>query len=217
VKSFILLTVVLFGIILAQEKYYFEAYRQSNTTAEVSETFICKGRLGKILRKNGMVEISPGSHLSAIQDDCAKNHDMGYGDFQNRFRIRASIDTAELTKITVTIAVGSIGEQTFYHKTYVSDPDRPSYDVEFIAPFGNDIYVKYAVLPGTQARLINADIKARFTENTLNIIENGKPLNSHYRSINILTNFPLPEEGNVLMMGKTPEVTQYLPGGIPLD
>jgi len=193
------------------ETFYFQNFRQSYDTRVTNEAFLREGRLGKILLNNSMVSISEESHDRAIQDDCAESGDLGYGDFQNQFKIRAEITASTPTSIAITAIIGTPGENTVYRADHITDPNRSFYDLNYKAAPGEAVYIKYTAGSNTTAHVINVEVQGRFTTLSKVILKDGIAIDTKLSSINTKEVFEDPTGPNIEMAGKNPEITQYLP------
>jgi len=211
VKYFFVFTGLSLALAWALEVFYFAEYRKTHNPQATNEAFLNEGRLGDILLDNAMLNISEDSYERAIQDDCAKTGDLSYGDFLHQFKIRAQITAPKPTPISLSAIIGTPAGSVTYTAKFVTDPKRSFYDLNYKAAPGESIYIKYAARANTEVTVVSAKIQARFTTLEKDILVDGTLIDTVLSSFNGKTEFDTPTGTGLLISGKKPEMTQYLP------
>ena len=212
-KRFVVTVGICLAILFLLDQVYFKQYRSGFNYGVVNETFVRGGTLGRLLKKAGLIEISEESYIPAILDYCAEREELRGFDSYNQFRLRAYIYTPSATELTLKVAVGQRGNQVKYHRSMKADSGTKFYNLNFEAKKGEEVYVRYSVSPAAQGTLIDAFIDGRF-QRSQQIIKQGLPVDSVFNSINNEVGATSKTGVATIMMGRVPEVTQYIPNGI---
>ncbi len=141
-RSSIFILFCVLGLVVA-DVTYFKSIRLKSEFS-VNEAFLNKGILGKILKENALIKISPETEHLATNDICAKDVDFKGYDYHNTYRLRFKIHSERVEKIRVEILFPESKRYRLTLKDLDITPGREYYTVKFVAFKGLDFNIKLA-------------------------------------------------------------------------
>lgn len=175
-RSFIYFLIVsaLLVFLFALDTFYFSNVRENYNGGTISEAFIRKGSLGKLLRKGNYLSISPETVSFAVNDMCATDEELKGFDYHNTFRMRLKLITDMPANMEVILMVRTVdNEQVDYQKKFLVDPGQHYYELTFQANMSDMLVVDFKTAEKARILLSDIVVDGRFGRN-LPLLVNGR-------------------------------------------
>ncbi|MFT5112223.1 MAG: hypothetical protein ACI8P9_001547 [Parasphingorhabdus sp.] len=158
--------VALIIFILVVDQGYFERKRENFSGGFISESFIRKGVLGKLLMQNGFLEIKPQDKSFAAENLCASDNELSGFDYHDSVRLRIYLKTPVEELLTVRISpvlqnniesddqeiIVPVGpNRDHYAVNFRIGPDKP-FKIVLYAPEGPGIKIGSVIIDGRYGR-----------------------------------------------------------------
>jgi len=156
------------------DKFYFQEYRFENEF-EVPEGFLQKGTLGRLLRKNNLIQVSSDSTPAAINDLCAEDEDIKNYNYHNTYRFRFKIYSEASTRLGVHVTFPEARRYRELIEIVHVDPGRQFYTVSFVAHKGLDFQIELTNKSARPFVIRDILVDGRYGR-TVTLMEEGKPL-----------------------------------------
>ena len=128
--------------LLISDFLYFKNIRNRLDGGSISESFIRKGSLGKILKNNGFLALSQETANTAANDMCAKDDDLTGFDYHDSVRLRLFIIVKEPSTFTARILSknsASQFKQLLHEQDVKVNPRQYYYSINFRTPINSPI------------------------------------------------------------------------------
>ena len=172
-RSSFLVFCLLVGLFIV-DVAYFQDFRKSNPFA-VNEAFLNNGVLGRILKENALIKISPNTEGLATNDICAKDVDFKKYDYHNTYRLRFKIHAEVTEELNVEVLFPTAKRYRKTLKNINVTPGREFYTVNFVAHKGKDFRITIAKKSQNSFILSDIVVDGRFGR-TKALLEEGEQL-----------------------------------------
>ena len=126
------ITIAVVGL-LAADHLYFKDMRADYDGGAISEGFIRKGMLGKLLREGGYLGLSADSGKMVSDDLCATDEVLKGFDRHDLFRLRFSLHSSVIQDVNVTLYSGTDKQSVLFDQRVPVYPREESYHLYFNA------------------------------------------------------------------------------------
>jgi len=210
------LIVALLGLLLLFDTFYFKSLRDQANGGSVSEAFLRKGTLGKLLKEHGYLGVSEDSASFAVKGMCADDEELRGFDYHNTARMRFKIHATSAAKVHFKYEVPDADK--FKNRRYeaVIDviPRQYHYGINVYVEKGKAI--KLAVTHFSEQPILLSDIiiDGRFgREQTL--VENGQAKEGLFVEAVSVQQAEYDEHvSGVVVSKQTPTIYYELPNGV---
>ncbi len=180
-KSIFIIPVAL-AALLAADQLYFKQLRDKSNGGAVSEAFLRKGTLGKLLRQAGFLRVSPDTADFATNDMCAADDELKGFDYHNTFRMRFKVLTVSKEKIHVKLVLPQAKRYRRVEKEFLIKPGQHYYALNFVADKHRDIELTFKAQSATAITnilLSDVIIDGRYGRSHT-LVSNGQALSGQF-------------------------------------
>ena len=186
-RSFLIILPVLIAI-LAIDNNYLKDKRKALQGGSISEAFLRKGSLGKILKEGGYLSISNDTANMAANDMCASDKELKGFDYHNTFRLRIRLKARIEENLEVEIETQNATKKEYELQKRIIKvtPDKYHYAINFIAEPSKTINISLKasseqginigdlIIDGRYGRSFTIMNRSRIVEGSLSSVVNEK-------------------------------------------
>ena len=212
-KSYFIIPLALVSLLLA-DHFHFSELRANSDGGAVSEAFLRKGTLGKLLRDNGLIKISPDTAKLATNDMCAVDSEIKGYDYHNTYRMRFKMLSASAELMHVKIFFPKAKRYKEVQEAFYVVPGQHYYSVNFVAHKDREFQLTFTSTPQTNIILSDIAIDGRFGRTQM-LLENGEAVNGKFdQAVTVHTSEADKGFTGVQFVQSSPKIHYSVPGGL---
>lgn len=178
--SYFIIVLTLISLILADQFYFDELQEKSNGGA-VSEAFLRKGTLGKLLRNNGLIKVSSDTVKLATDDMCATDAEIKGYDYHDTYRIRFKMLSQHVEFMHVKVLFPKAKRYRELQEVIHVVPGQHYYSLNFVAHKGLDFHFIFTSTPHASIILSDIVVDGRFGRSQT-LLKNGQTVTGKFDS-----------------------------------
>ena len=180
-KSYFIIPLALIGLLFA-DHFHFRELRLNNDGGSVSEAFLRKGTLGKLLRDKGLIKVNSDTATLATNDMCAVDSEIKGYDYHNTYRMRFKMLSTHTETMHIRIFFPKAKRNKELQEILTIVPGQHYYSVNFVAHKGRDFQLTFHANPHANIILSDIMVDGRFGR-TQKLIENGQAIAGKFDQI----------------------------------
>ncbi len=185
-RKSVLIVIGVIGALLVADHFHFRDQRHKPDAFTVSEEFLRKGVLGRILKEKGLIQSSAGSQTLATNDMCAEDSSVEGYDYHNTYRLRFKLRSSTVDDVNVEINFPKASSYRKLIKVIRVQPGRHFYALDFVAHKGLDFHITFSTKPRGQIILGDILVDGRFGR-TQTLLKGGEPISGKFDKLMALS------------------------------
>lgn len=158
VTSFLIATLCL-ALLLVLDGFYVAKLKYDFNQGTLNESVVRDGRLGKLLRKNGLISVTPESHQRAVRGLCVSDDYLRQGESEKRARFEFKLASLYPQKVTLSVSWHDDGKKHTLKKVLMVEPNKYYYQSELKPPKHKALEIVLHSAPNKYSEFFVSDIR----------------------------------------------------------